>query len=224
LAAALIGVLALGGCARREAPAPVDIRVGQRGPEVPATNPVTGSFGAPQPAAAPAAMPVGSTVDTVYVVQRGDTAYAVARRFDVPVKAIVDANNLQPPFGVQAGQRLTIPKPRAHLVEPGDTIQSVARRYRVDVSVLVRANDLQPPYALQPGQRLALPASIAGATQEASLPPPAGVAPLPAPAAAAPPPTGRPVEVQTLAPASPPPVAPPAAPLASSPPPPVRRR
>ena len=85
--------------------------------------------------------------DTSYLVQRGDTTYAVARRFDIPVKSLIDANNLQPPYGLLAGQRLTIPRPRGHLVEPGDTVASVARHYGVDMSALVRANDLQPPYA-----------------------------------------------------------------------------
>jgi murein DD-endopeptidase MepM/ murein hydrolase activator NlpD len=130
----------------------------------------------------------------------------VARRFDIPVKSIIDANNLQPPYGLIAGARLTIPRPRAHLVVAGDTVQSVAYRYGVDMSALVRVNDLQPPYALRAGQRLALPAPVAGATQQAA------VAPMPAPVpvvtmAPIPPPTTRAVEVGNLAPppnASPP--------------------
>jgi murein DD-endopeptidase MepM/ murein hydrolase activator NlpD len=199
--AALIGLLALAACAREGPPAPVDLHAVGRGSDAP---PVA------QAAAAPA---VGGARDVVYQVERGDTAYAVARRFDIPVKAIIDANNLQPPYGLQAGQRLTIPRPRAHMVEPGDTVQNVAHRYGVDMSALVRANDLPPPYALRPGQRLILPAPVAGAPQQAAVAP----APLP-PMAPLPPASTRAVEVAAL----PPPAAAPAAsatPAAAPPPP-----
>jgi murein DD-endopeptidase MepM/ murein hydrolase activator NlpD len=202
----LIALVGLAACSRRDAPAPVEYNAVSRSPQ------------SPPAAAGPAvaAAPAGGGRDTAYVVQRGDTAYAVARRFDVPVKAIIDANNLQPPYGVQAGQRLVIPRPRGHLVEAGDTVASVSKRYGVDQSALVRANALQPPYALQPGQRLTLPASVAGATQEAAAPPPMP-APLPAPAASPAVPPPRAVETAALpAPATPAPPNPP--PTAASPP------
>jgi murein DD-endopeptidase MepM/ murein hydrolase activator NlpD len=209
-AAALIGLLGLGACSRQEPPAPVELL------------PVSRSLGAPAPALAGPTpgtergsdRATAGARDIIYQVERGDTAYAVARRFDIPVKAIIDANNLQPPYGLQAGQRLTIPRPRAHLVQAGDTVQSVAHRYGVDVSALVHANDLPPPFALQPGQRLILPAPVAGATQQAAAP-----APLP-PMAPLPPPSARAVEVEALAPPAGPPTAapPPPAPAAAPPP------
>ena len=218
--AALVGLLALAACGRHEPPAPVDIYPASRSP---GAAPGTAAVAPAYPPAAPAPQPRLGARDTVYVVERGDTAYAVARRFDIPVKSIIDANNLQPPYGVVAGQRLAIPQPRAHLVVAGDTVQSVSHRYGVDVSALVRANDLPPPYALRPGQRLALPASVAGtpaAPQVAVAPPPA----LAAAASPAPPTSGaRAVEVAALAaPSGPPPrpsAAPVATPVATAPPP-----
>ena len=202
--AALIGLLAFTACSRQEAPAPVDI------------HQVSRSLGAP-PAALAASVPVVGTGTTgarnvVYQVERGDTAYAVARRFDIPVKTIIDTNNLQPPYGLLAGQRLTIPQPRAHLVQAGDTVQSVAHRYGVDVSALVHVNQLPPPYALRPGERLILPAPVAGGTLQEPTP-----APLP-PMAPLPPASARAVEVAALpAPLPPPPTAPPP-PAAAAPP------
>jgi len=216
-AATLTALLALAGCGgREEPPAPVDVRAVGRSPQA-----------APGAPAAVAGAPAIGARAVSYTVERGDTAYAVARRFDVPVKAIIDANSLQPPYGLLAGQRLTIPQPRAHLVVPGDTVQSVARQYGVDASSLVRLNALPPPYTLRPGQRLALPASVAG-IQQAS----ATAEPLP-PVAPLPPPSTRAVEVATLAPppaaanpppaSAPPPTPPPAAiappPPAAAPPP-----
>ncbi|HUN48812.1 MAG TPA: LysM domain-containing protein, partial [Stellaceae bacterium] len=44
------------------------------------------------------------------VVQRDETLYEVSRRYDVPIRAIIDANNLQPPFRLITGQTLTLPR------------------------------------------------------------------------------------------------------------------
>lgn len=42
-------------------------------------------------------------------VAKGETVYALSRRFNVGVREIIDVNNLQPPFKLLAGQRLRIP-------------------------------------------------------------------------------------------------------------------
>jgi murein DD-endopeptidase MepM/ murein hydrolase activator NlpD len=43
------------------------------------------------------------------LVQPGDTLAALARRVDRPMRALIDANGLQPPYRLVAGQRLRIP-------------------------------------------------------------------------------------------------------------------
>lgn len=45
----------------------------------------------------------------IAIVQSGDTLYAIARRVNVPVRALIDANGLRPPYTVVAGQRLRLP-------------------------------------------------------------------------------------------------------------------
>jgi LysM repeat protein len=50
--------------------------------------------------------PVGGTT---YVVQRGDTLFAIAQRFGVTMKAIQDANHLPDPNHLSIGQQLIIP-------------------------------------------------------------------------------------------------------------------
>ncbi len=91
------------------------------------------------------------------VVQRGDTLYGVARRTNAPMRAIIDANHLQPPYLLQAGQHLIVPRVRSYQVQPGETLTAVARRYGVGTGDLVRANALAPPYNLHTGQVLVLP-------------------------------------------------------------------
>lgn len=44
-------------------------------------------------------------------VQRGETVYALSRRYGVSVKDIIAANGMEPPYMLQAGGRVTIPKP-----------------------------------------------------------------------------------------------------------------
>ncbi len=124
--------------------------------------------GRPQPespgATAPAAMesePAASGQGPgVYSAFPGDTVYGVAQRFGVPVRTLIETNELKPPYRLSAGQRLQVPVREQHVVQPGDTLLAISRIYGVDQSSLARINDLTPPYALKPGQRLTLPGRI----------------------------------------------------------------
>ncbi|MFC2952368.1 peptidoglycan DD-metalloendopeptidase family protein [Marinicaulis aureus] len=49
-------------------------------------------------------------------VQRGDTVYAVARRFNVSPSAIIDENNLKKPYTLKVGQALKLPSGAAAMV------------------------------------------------------------------------------------------------------------
>jgi len=53
----------------------------------------------------------GGTGGTVYTVQAGEWVYSIARKFGVDPQAIIDANNLQPPYTLSVGQKLIIPAP-----------------------------------------------------------------------------------------------------------------
>jgi len=116
-----------------------------------------------QPAAVSQAQPVPG--DGRYVVAAGDSLYGIARRFGLPIRAVIDANDLQPPYALSIGQELKIPRAQVHEVVAGDTVFSIARRYDVDRSELVRLNGIEPPYSIPLGQKLILPTpgSAAGA-------------------------------------------------------------
>ncbi len=57
---------------------------------------------------APAAQPTGE--GTTYVVQPGDTLYTIAVRFGVSLQALIEANRIEDPNQLQAGQVLVIPR------------------------------------------------------------------------------------------------------------------
>jgi murein DD-endopeptidase MepM/ murein hydrolase activator NlpD len=132
-------------------------------------------------------------------VGKGETLYMIARRYDLPLRSIIDANHLDPPFNLAAGTSLTLPQERFHMVQSGDTLYSVARLYGVDVSTLASLNHLAAPFAIRAGQTLDLPAPVAPPERVAETPP-ANSAPVapepPAPTPVQPPSERKPVPDQ----------------------------
>lgn len=120
--------------------------------------------------------------DTRHVVEPGETLNGIANRAGVPRSRIIEANRLEPPYVIRAGQTLTIPreaKPAAkpaqatasarpatgpgtpaietHVVAAGETLGGIANRVRVPRVLIAEANHLKPPYTLRAGQKLLIP-------------------------------------------------------------------
>lgn len=108
--------------------------------------------------------PVQANLPTAVTVQRGDSLYKISRRYNVRLRAIIDANNLKPPYIIFPGQKLRMPVTGVHVVARGETVYQIARRYGAEPGALVRLNRIAPPYRLNSGQRLVLPA---GASSQA---------------------------------------------------------
>jgi uncharacterized protein YcbK (DUF882 family) len=53
--------------------------------------------------------PAAARADTTHVIARGHTLEAIAHRYHVPAKSIVDANHLKDPNHLKVGETLTIP-------------------------------------------------------------------------------------------------------------------
>lgn len=126
---ALFAALAIAGCTRAEAPAPVSIYQEQPVPSAPG----------------------------MITVARGDNVYEIARRYNVPMREVIELNGLKPPYGLAVGQRLRLPTARFYTVQRGDTISSISRMHRVGLSELARTNGLKEPFAIRVGQQLQLP-------------------------------------------------------------------
>ncbi|MBK1841770.1 peptidoglycan DD-metalloendopeptidase family protein [Azospirillum sp. YIM B02556] len=90
-------------------------------------------------------------------VQKGDSAYSLSRRYNVPLRDLIEANKLAPPYRLEVGQRLVLPTSRQYIVQKGDSLYSISRMHNVDVSELTRLNNLTPPYGVKVGQPLRLP-------------------------------------------------------------------
>ena len=94
----------------------------------------------------------------VYTVQPGDTLWAIAVRYGVTVKAIVEANGIENPNLIYPGQRFVIPVGYAlYTVRPGDTLWGIAQRYGTTVSALAQLNGIPNPNLIYPGDVLKIP-------------------------------------------------------------------
>ncbi|CAA7623527.1 Membrane protein related to metalloendopeptidase [Candidatus Terasakiella magnetica] len=95
---------------------------------------------------------------TVYA---GDTVYSIARRYNLSVRELIEANALQPPYQLSPGATLRLPGGgNDYVVQKGDTLSVLARRFKVDFNSLAAINKKRPPYVLQVGERLTLPGAF----------------------------------------------------------------
>lgn len=96
---------------------------------------------------------LGACTSTVRV-RKGDTLYSISKRKNVPLRALIQENNLAPPYTIKIGQILKIPEQKKYTVRKGDTLYSIARKFDSNVTDVARQNNLKPPYTLKPGQEL----------------------------------------------------------------------
>jgi murein DD-endopeptidase MepM/ murein hydrolase activator NlpD len=91
-------------------------------------------------------------------VRKGDTLFAISRKTKVPLRALIEANRLRPPYALKAKRVLKVPAIRAYVVAKGDTLYGISRRFGASVNAIVRQNDLKGPgFRIHPGGRLILP-------------------------------------------------------------------
>lgn len=108
----------------------------------------------PAPRKKPAVPKITKVSGKNVTVQKGDTIYALSRRYGVTVRSLINYNKMRPPYLLKSGQRLKLPRTDTLMVKKGDTLYSLSRKYGVDMAEFVRINGLQSPYRLKVGQKL----------------------------------------------------------------------
>ncbi|MFZ2780930.1 MAG: LysM peptidoglycan-binding domain-containing protein [Rectinemataceae bacterium] len=151
-----------------------------------------------------------------HVLQKGETLYAISKKYEVPYEALASANSITDPTKVKIGTVLVIPS--VHLVTKGETLYGIAREYGTTVSALLSSNKLSSGYVLKIGDILVVPGtqengaaippakpSSASASASASIPvsttvtaPAVSIAPAPVHAAPAPSPVIAPAPSSTV--------------------------
>jgi murein DD-endopeptidase MepM/ murein hydrolase activator NlpD len=178
---------ALAACTRSTPPAPVIYGSGQTQPptqqqamRTPPTQPT-------RPSPAPQVQQPSAT-DRV-TAQQGDTVYTLSRQHGIPLRELIEANKLTPPYALKPGQQVILPRFERHKVRDGETVYGIARQYGIDARQLVQINNIPPPYKIAAGQNLKLPARLPSQIASTAPTMPAQVAAAPA-AAPAPQPQG----------------------------------
>ena len=79
----------------------------------------------------------------IYVVQKGDSLYSIARKYNTSVDNLKDINNLKSSF-LNIGMKLLVPgsQSKVYVVKKGDTLYSIARNNDVSVTDIINLNNL----------------------------------------------------------------------------------
>ena len=120
---------------------------------------------------------LGEAAESIHVVRRGDSLWAIARRYDVSVTQLAGWNGISVDSVLRPGQRLTVyrrnpgaassdrpataAKPDSdatpsvlHVVERGDTLSGIAEQHGTTVLRIAEFNQIGESSVLLPGQRL----------------------------------------------------------------------
>ncbi len=99
-----------------------------------------------------------------YTVQKGDSLYSIAQKFNTSVDNLKDINNLTTD-SLSIGQVLVISPDESslnnnedeiYIVQSGDTLYKIAQKYNISINELKSANNLSTD-TLSIGQRLLIP-------------------------------------------------------------------
>ena len=96
-------------------------------------------------------------LDNEYIVQKGDSLYSIANKYNTTVNELKSINNLTSNL-LSIGQKLKIPTKEAneYIVQKGDSLYAIANKYNTTVNELKSINNLTSNL-LSIGQKLKIP-------------------------------------------------------------------
>ncbi len=100
-----------------------------------------------------------------HAVQRGETLYSIAQRYNLSVQELLQSNDITDPTSVRIGTTLSLSQTGggtfAYTVSKGDTYYSIARKHDTSVGDLLQANDRKSTTLLRIGEKIRVPGSAA---------------------------------------------------------------
>ncbi len=112
---------------------------------------------------------------TIHVVQRGESLYRIAQRYELTIDDIARVNGIIDTTNIQVGQRLLIPldvrdappAPVIHVIQPGESLQGIADAYQISLDTLMATNNITDVNAIFLGQVLDIVVADNGIMQSA---------------------------------------------------------
>ena len=88
-------------------------------------------------------VPSGLSLVNSYIVEKGDTLYSIAKKFDISVNKLKEYNNLTNNL-LSVGQKILIPidDDTTYVVKSGDTLYKIAREFNTTVDIIKKLNNL----------------------------------------------------------------------------------
>ncbi len=111
-----------------------------------------------------------------YTVERGDSFIKIAKKFNLPVKALLTTNGLKKRDILKVGQKLKLPLSQKQVdtlsegtykVKAGDTLSKIAKKFNLDTKTIANYNHLTSHHLIREGQVLKLPLPYIVKAQEA---------------------------------------------------------
>ncbi len=128
----------------------------------------TGKWWIDNPTGAATSTPRGKS--GTITVRKGDTYYKLAARHRVSMRALLDANNARPPYNLEPGDQINLPRKAFYTVQANDTLYAISRKFNTNLADLANLNNIQKPYTISVGQNLQVPngQSVARASRQVS--------------------------------------------------------
>lgn len=125
--------------------------------------------------------------DFIHIIQKGETVYAISKKYNIPASAILEKNNIADASKIKAGQKLIIPqnsktaeskngskqntekndaKTETYIVQKGDSLFGLAKKLGIGFSELLRLNNLTAESLLKIGDTLKIPKNGTGGSSE----------------------------------------------------------
>lgn len=99
-----------------------------------------------------------------YTIQKDDTLYSIANKFNTLEETIKDINNIPFNDSLREGTEIIVPKKTReyfeyYTIEKGDNLYAISKRYNVNPELLASVNGLNEHDYIYPNQEILIPKS-----------------------------------------------------------------
>ena len=101
---------------------------------------------------------------TAYEVINGDTLWSISKKYNTPLKFILDINDVEDENTLSIGQIIKIPQDNLqadnyniHIVKKGETLWSIAQECNLSLELIITTNNLTNSELISIGQQIEIP-------------------------------------------------------------------